>query len=130
MVELYVGTERTIAEQVNELLELGTSTGERLIATVTPTYDVIIDTVASSADTNPVLGTDGRLRHPQGTPLEPGALIAGRYIFAESLPLLDALTRSRAGEGIYIRESEFDAAAERLMLQSEGAPDPWQVARI
>ena len=130
MVDTYVDIERTILEQVEEMIELGTSTGARLMARVTHGRDAIIEAVPESSDANPVLGADGRLRHANGAPWEPGLLLAGRYIHVEPLPVLDGLIRTRGRRGIYIRESEYDADTEWLMMQSEGALDPWQVLQL
>ncbi len=130
MVDSYVDIERTLLEQVQEIIELGTSTGERLVAHVTHGRDVIIETVPENGDANPVLGRDGRLRHANGAPWEPGVLLAGNYIHVESLPVLDGLVRTRGRRGIYVRESEYDATTEWLMIQSEGALDPWRVIQL
>lgn len=126
----YRPDERNVLDEVQEMLNLGTSTGSRLVARVDFGRNVIVDVVPDSDTVNPMLGMDGRLYHASGALWEPGALVVGRWIDIEAMPVLDGLTKTKGGRAIYVQECEYDPATDQLMIQSEGAPDPYQAIRM
>lgn len=128
-VRSYRGDERNVMDELMEILDLGTSDGDKLIAHVDTTNTIVVETVPGSSNINPMLGMDGQLRHASGALWEPGALVVGRWIDIESLPVLDALTKTKGQRAIYVQECEYDATRDRLMIQSEGASNPWQLIR-
>jgi hypothetical protein len=73
---------------------------------------------------------DGRLRHPSGALWEPGLLCFGRWVNVDGLPVLDGVaTKTKGSMALYIESAEYDASNGALILQSEGALDPWQAIR-
>jgi hypothetical protein len=129
-VRTYRDNERSIKEEALEMLELGTSAGDRLIATITKDRAVIVGTPPASTPSNPILGMDGRLRHPSGALWEPGLLCFGRWVNVDGLPVLDGVaTKTKGSMALYIESAEYDASNGALILQSEGALDPWQAIR-
>ena len=125
----YRADEVNVLDEVRELLDLGTSDGKRLIARVDHGRIIVIEAVPESNATNPMLGMDGRLRHASGALWEPGKLIVGRWVEIEALPMLDGLTKTKGQRAVYVQECEYDPQNDRLMIQSEGALDPWQAIR-
>lgn len=125
----YRGHEVNVLDEALSLLDLGTSNGKRLLALVDYHRNIVIAPVPESSSANPVLGIDGRLHHAGGALWEPGALVAGRWIDIDVLPVLDGLTATKGGRAVYVQECEYDAQSGRLIIQSEGALDPWQAMR-
>lgn len=129
----YRADPRPVVDEMEEMIEAGTSTGERLIAWVAPDESVVVQTAPPSSASNLILGGDGLLRYPGGQrALYPaGKLIYGQYIDIDGLMLLDSVgIRAQRGASVYIQESSYDAASGRISVQSEGAVDPWSALSI
>lgn len=132
-IRQYVNGETTALEEMEEMLDAGTSSGDRLIAYVASDDTVIVGIPEEDgySTRNLVLGTDGKVRWPNGTAYTPGALIFGRYVDIDSLLLLDGLNiRASRGAATYVQESQYDATTETLTIQGEGAADPWRALTI
>ena len=132
-VRQYTLAEHSVMEEMNELLDAGMSTGERLIAYVDVSGAVVVDKadVSGFAEDNLLLGEDGRLRYPDGGLFTPGRLIFGRNVDINSVLLLDGLgLRNARGPATYVQSSMYDALSDRISVQSDGAPDPWQALTI
>lgn len=129
-VRTYRDSERSVRDEALDMLELGTSAGDRLIVTVTRDRVALVDKPPASSPLNPILGRDGRLRHPTGVLWEPGQLVCGRWVNVDGLPVLDGVaTKTKGSQALYIERAEYDATNDTLILQSEGALDPWQAMR-
>lgn len=128
-VRQYSDDERAALDVMEELLDSGTSTGERLVAWVTRDGTVIVSTDVSLGygDSHPILGSDGRLKFGSGGYYPPGRLVYGQTVEFESLLLLDGMNvRASRGPGVYIAESSYDSQTDVLTVASEGAPDPFR----
>jgi hypothetical protein len=130
-VRSYQDAPRTVRQYVEELMDLGTAAGNRLVAWVTPNRWAFVRLALASNPANPALRADGRLYQPTGAPWEPGALVVGRHVNVDGLPVLDGVaTRTKGVDAVYIEEAEYDPVADRLILRSEGAIDPWRAVRV
>lgn len=132
-VRQYSVDDRMALDMMDELLDAGTSTGARLIAWVANDDTVIVNTVpaASLGTPNLVLGQDGRVRYPNGSPYVPGALLFGRYVDVDSLLLLEGVSlRASRGAALYIAESTYDAVSDTLTVSGEGALDPFKALTV
>lgn len=129
-VRMYRPELRTVRQEVEEMMELGTAAGERLVARVTPEGVAVVE-VAADDGGGPALGEDGTLRYASGGMWEPGRLVAGRYVRVDGLPTLDGVaTRTRGAQTVFVTRAEYDARGGRVMIESEGAVDPWAAVRL
>lgn len=127
-VRQFAEDERTAMEEMNEMLDAGVASGERLIAYVANDDSVIVTTAPQSSFGTPnlVLGADGKLRYPNGGEYPPGMLIFGCYVDVDSLLLLDGLgIKASRGSATYVAESTYDANSGMLSIADEGALDPF-----
>lgn len=131
-VRQFSDSERFASDVVEEMLDAGTSTGERLIAWVTYDSAVVVDIVPLSSEENLILGSDGKIRFPTGSPYIPGRLVFGQFVDVDGLLLLDGLgiSRTSSGAATYVAESSYDAASDMLTISGEGALDPFQTLSI
>jgi hypothetical protein len=129
-IRQYSDEDKTAIEEIGEMLDAGSSTGDRLVAYTLPDDTVVIAAAAAATygDTLPILTSSGKLKYGGGGFYPPGRLIYGQSVDLEGLLLFDALgVRGITGPGIYICESEFDSETESLSVRSVGALDPWAV---
>lgn len=120
-----------VTEEIADMLDMGTSTGERLLVWVTPDDAVVVSTAEASSMENLKLGMDGKIYYAVGGAYPPGRLVYGRYVDLESLPLMDSIgVRSSRGRAIYVTGSTYDAETETLWIETEGAIDPFQALTI
>lgn len=106
-------------EEIINLLRLGTSGGQRLIASVTPEKLVLVHTPPTNADY--VYRMDGKLYSLVAGPVDAGVVIAGVYVDLE-LPMAASGIRSEISP-VYVVWSEFDASAMTLNWRSLGVQD-------
>jgi hypothetical protein len=128
-IRQYSDEDKTAIEEIGEMLDAGSSTGDRLIAYTLSDDTVVIAkaTAATFGQTLPILTSSGKLKYGGGGFYPPGRLIYGQSVDLEGLLLFDALgVRGITGPGVYVVESEYDAETETLSVRSEGALDPWQ----
>ena len=73
-VRQYSDDERTVYDELSDMLDAGTDTGDRLVAWVTRDDTVVIGTADTLGfgEAHPVLGSDGRLRFGTGGYYPPG----------------------------------------------------------
>ena len=132
-IRQYSEDERTVTEELDEMLDAGVSTGERLIAYVANDDSVVVTTAPASSFGTPnlVLGVDGRLRYPNGSEYPPGMLIFGRFVDVDSSLLLDGLgIKASRGSGTYVAESTYDATSGMLSIADEGVLDPFEALTV
>lgn len=125
--------QRTALDEMEEMLDAGMSTGERLVAQVLRDGTVLVGTAEAVAfgGTRMVLGADGKLRYGGGGFVSPGQLVFGQHIEMENLLLVDGVSvRASRGAGVYISSSEYDALTGTLSVESDGAIDPWRALTI
>ncbi len=128
-VRQYSEDERSALEEMEEMLDAGTSDGDRLVAWVTSDGTVVVraEEIAGYGDVPPMLGSDGRLKFGNGNYYPPGRLIFGQRIEMESLQLLAGMNVSSArSNSVYVSESTYEAATDILNIESLGALDPWR----
>ena len=128
-VRQYSADERSAREEMEEMLDAGTSTGDRLVAWVTSDGTVVVrtETIAGFGDVPLLLGADGRLKFGNGNFYPPGRLIYGQRIEMESLQLLAGTSVSGArSNSVYVVSSTYEAATDILNIESLGALDPWR----
>jgi hypothetical protein len=132
MVRQFRDDSRTALDEINDMLDAGTSDGKRLVATVLRDRSVVVDVQqeATYPSHNLILGTDGRLHYASGSNLAPGQLVYGQYVDIESLMLFNSVgIRSARGPSIYIQESTYSAAEDAINLMSEGAVSPFDALK-
>ena len=128
-VRQYTEDERSALEEMEEMLDAGTSTGDRLVAWVTSDGTVIVraEEIAGYGDVPLLLGADGRLKFGNGNFYPPGRLVFGQRIEMESLLLLDGMgVRASRSSSVYVAESTYEASTDILNISTEGALDPWK----
>lgn len=132
-IRQYSIDERTATEEMEEMLDAGTDTGERLVAQVLRDGTAMIATAETLGygESRLVLSAAGKLRFGGGAFCSPGQLVFGQHIEMESLLMLDGLSvLASRGPGVYVQASEYDAVTETLSVESEGAIDPWKALTI
>jgi len=132
-VRQYRDDGRTALDEINDMLDLGTSDGKRLVASVERDRSVLIDVQqeATYPSQNLIYGLDGKLHLSTGSLLAPGVLVYGQYIDIESLMLFNSVgLRSTRGPSIYIQESSYDARSDSINLLSEGALTPFDGLKL
>lgn len=117
---------------IEESLDAGTSTNERLIARAMFDNSVVVGKPELSGDENLVLGQDGKVRYGNGSLYPPGRLVYGEWVDIDSVLLLDGLgiVRANSGASVYVQGSSYDAANDALSIEGEAALDPFAALAI
>jgi hypothetical protein len=106
--------EQRLLSEVERLLEMGTSTGGRLVAYLQADRSAVVEGEAVEAPTL-VLGVDGRVRTLAGQLMEEGVLPVGQWVAVEGAPAgLEALGR------FYVQRAEYETEGGRLRLEPRG----------
>lgn len=130
-IRQYSDEERTAGDEINEMLDAGTSEGYRLLAWVTFDSNIIVNIPEPSSNENLVLDDSGKLRYPTGGLYAPGRLIFGQYIDIDNVAVLDSVgIRANRGPSIYVQASQYDALTDTIQITSEGAVSPWSILTI
>ena len=117
-----------VKDEVESLLNSGTSAGGRLNATVTTDATVVVESADQPTAPLYVLGNDGVLRHRIGAAVGPGKTVAGEWVEIDDAPGgTDDMVVTNI---LYVSSSEYDAISGRLRLQASGTPDPWAVGAV
>lgn len=123
----YAAGEQTALSVAKRLMGLGTTTGERLAATVGPERGVSVRALLAAGETDWRWGVDGLLRLASGGPVEEGLLPAGRFVWVDGVPQAWGLERLRTG---FVERAQYDAESERVSLTFAEAPDPLRGQRV
>lgn len=119
----YRSGDRLMLDEMTDLLEIGTDQGQRLLASVSRLQQVRIRVKPEPrSGMGLILAADGGIRTAGRQQLEPGQLVAGRYMELEFLPMLDAV---RPNDTIFIERSRYDAESGVLSVESEGTASAW-----
>lgn len=130
-VRQFSDSDRFALDTIEEMLDAGTDDGQRLIAWTTFDDAVVVDIAPVSSEENLILGSDGKVRFPNGSPYIPGRLVFGQWVDVDGLLLLDGLgIRASRGAATYVSESTYDAASDMLTVQGEGALDPYRALTV
>lgn len=118
--------DRTLLDELDSLIAIGTDGANRILADVQPgrIVRIVQQTAAPGDASNLVLSAGGALRALGGHPLETGQLVAGRYVTLEFLPLLDAVSPN---DVLFIERSRYDASTGELSIETEGNESIWQL---
>jgi hypothetical protein len=132
-VRQYTVDPRTALDELEDMLDASTDTGERLIAYVTSDDTVIVTTadVLTFGETYPVLGADGRLYYGSGAQMPPGTMVFGKRVQMQNLLLVDGTSiRAAGGNTVYVAACEYDAVSDTWAVEGEGALDPFQALTL
>jgi hypothetical protein len=132
IVRQFSDDQRSVQDEISELLDAGTSTGERLVLKVLPDASVVVAKPPISSVENLILD-EGHLRYPNGEKslYVPGMLVYGQYVDIDGVMLLDATgIRASRGPSTYVQESQYDAQADKLTIHSDDAFDPFTALTI
>lgn len=117
--------DRLLSDEMDDLIAIGTQDSRRILAQVQPERTVrIFARRDADKPSNLILRADGQIRTVTGQPLEPGQLVAGRWLEAEFLPALDGFT---AADALFVERSRYDAESASLSIESEGTESVWQM---
>ena len=120
------GTRRALAE-VEELMETGTTSERRYVATVTPERLALVKAEPDATDSDPALSVvTGRLRQAAGGPWEPGVLPVGRWVQVVDAPPFVGLAMQSLSP-IFVERADYDVAGDRMTLEPRGRTLPWDV---
>lgn len=114
----YRAGENTGADELEALLQAGTTNGRRLLATVTPDWILrVYEQPTPSPDTNLLLNNDGTLSDVGGKALVHGKLCAGRWVelsgFAQFVDEYAKLSP------LFVERAEFDCETGTVSLEPQ-----------
>ena len=126
----YRDADQPALAEIEQLLAVGTTGGQRLLARVTPERVAqIYAEPSASPDNDAMLNADGRLLDVAGQPLENGRLPAGKWIQLAGAPV--NVDESEKLSPLFVERAEWDCEAETFgALEFKGAPNPWEAARL
>ena len=119
--------EQTAWDELDELLDMGSSNGRELFLRwgnprFLDTGRIALLEQPDSDESTPLLGRDGQLRQANGEMWEPGRLAAGMWVELDGMPGLAGMSsRPRA---MWVESSSYHAATDTLSLETAGARDP------
>jgi hypothetical protein len=119
----------TALDEIQALLDLGTSTGRRLLATVTAErYVRIQEQAARDATTLYLRASDGRLLFASGAPVEHGQLPVGHWVERADIPQpIGAIYKLSPA---FLERAQFNCADGALALEWQGMPDAWNLEGV
>lgn len=108
----YRSGENTAMEEVVQLLDIGNSSGKRLVATMTPDRVLRVYPEPSKASPDYMWSSTGQLRRSNGRLIEDGQLVVGQWATLEEVPpSVDALAEFSPR---YITACEYDVDSGQL----------------
>lgn len=120
--------DQTGLDEMMKLLEGGSSSGRRLLATSTAERVLRVKLQEVSSADNLLLSSDGTVRSVTGRALPEGWLPAGKWVRLTDVPgNVDALARLA---NLFIERAEYTADDGLLRLEPLGMPSPWDVGKI
>jgi hypothetical protein len=123
----YRDGDSTAQDVLVNLLRTGTSSGHRLLATVTPDrlLRVYAEPLASSVAL--FVNADGRVSDRLGQPLPEGALPAGGWLALKDVPVG---AHFAGASPFFVERAEYDVQRGALHWEPRGLPSVWELARI
>lgn len=116
----YRDGDRTGLEEIERLLDFGTTASERLLATVT--VDGILQIKKAPASTGSasawLIDEQERLRTPQGNLVEDGLLPVGRWVKAQGAPTVESWVAELAQD--YVVRAAYDVTARKVTQMEPG----------
>lgn len=107
----YIDNDQTALEEIEKLLELGTSTGQRLLAKVTPERVVRIWAEPAALEPLARLRADRQIAHAGGGVRPAGQLPAGEWLAVRSQAAVALATGA-----VFVDEAEYNADDGELSL--------------
>lgn len=128
--EQYRDGDQITLDEIEDLLELGTSAGERLIATVMHSENtVVVRKQPEAAATAYRLNADGSLSQPIGgqvAPLGHGIDVSGEWLRVNIHPLVDVLgTRA-----IFAERAEYSAEDDFTRVETDASRRVWDFGKV
>lgn len=124
---MYRDGDSLAADEIEDLLTLGDSTGKQLTLWITPERRALLR-VKATASVNPyLLKSDGVVLDPFGRAIPPGTPMAGRWVRLDEPGLADVVADKLT---FYVDSAEYDCAAGRWQLTPENAPSPYDIGRL
>ena len=120
----YRDGDSTALDELESLIETGTSTGDTLWPWVNQSRRLIIDKRPLRTQVSGRLLRDGTVTDVTGQPLLPGHLPVGKWIEVDGAPM--------DSDGVaplspfFCESAEWEAGSVRL--RAEGAPNPWNLS--
>lgn len=114
----------TAGDEVRQLLDMGSSLGQRMTAIARTGGTLVLDFASDVADSALVWSRDGSMRYASGGPLPPGVLPLGRWLVIEQLQAGDwqaDITR------FLIDSVEYDAQNGTWTPRPPEAADPFDI---
>lgn len=124
--------EATALDEIIELLDMGDSNDDRLVAIVSP--ERILKIAAASPTLTwwennlAMLHDDGRLYTAQGMPWEHGRLPVGQFVHLTDVPSVVGYFADVTP--FYVQRAEFDVESGTYTLEPLGATSPWEVGSV
>jgi hypothetical protein len=118
--------------EIEQLLDAGTSTGSRLLATVRrDRYVEVYAEPAASATSDVYVRTDGRLVSWRGQPIDKASLTPGQWLRL----ILDDRAESELGllgnvSPCFIDETEYTAASDSVSLRTREKTSIWDIGKV
>jgi hypothetical protein len=113
--------------EIEELLEIGTSTNRRMFADVDEERNVRIWEQPASSDAI-LMGADGLFRWRTNAPIEQDACPAGVWVMPSNIvPSNVDLTLLLGLQGYLLEESEYVVAEDALRFTPANIEDPWDL---
>lgn len=107
----YIDNDQTALEEIEKLLELGTSTGQRLLAKVTPERVVRIWAEPAALEPLARLRADRQIAHAGGGVRPAGQLPAGEWLAVRSQAAVALATGA-----VFVDEAEYNTEQDELTL--------------
>lgn len=118
--------DKTAKAEIDDLLISGTSTGNRMLATVTADGILKIYAQPTTSEGDIVLHSTGQVGWPSGGLITPGWLPVGQWIQLADIPRsVDALASLA---NIFIERADYRDG--QLQIEPAGMPTPWDVGTI
>lgn len=118
--------DKTAKAEIDDLLSGGTSTANRMLATVTPDGALKIYAQPAAGESDIVLHSTGKVGWPSGGLITNGWLPVGRWIQLADIPRgVDALASLA---NIFIERADYRDG--NLQIEPAGMPTPWDVGTI
>lgn len=115
-------------DEARELLEMGTSDGSRLLATVTRERRLLIfKAPAADVQTDWQLRNDGAVVSAYGSGIAPGKTPAGKWLHLAEIPgQIDAVAPLSP---LFVERAQYFADGT-LSIEPEGAPSPYDIGKV
>lgn len=107
-------------QELEKLLDAGTATGARLIASVNELGALVVEVESTvNAVACPILQRDGNIRDAAGSPWEEGRLPVGEWVYLDGMP--EDINSAWRISPIFVQAATYDVARRRIGLTPRNA---------